>query len=174
MRRLTLFLAAAFAITLMGPAPVAANNDPHRSFMPSGAFDAVGVCSFGVYLDVLSNNEYATVSTLPDDSTAYAVTGAMKVSLTNDGTGKTIELNVSGPGVNIYSADGTTYTWVARGDSLFFGYDLPDFGFPSNLVYTNGLMVITSTATNVWWGGWLVTGTPHFPAHVTDVCAALS
>jgi hypothetical protein len=132
------------------------------------------LCAFNVYFNVLADKEYLTVAPLSDGSAVYTYTGAMKVSLTNDVTGKTIVLNVSGPSTTTISPDGKSLVGEFRGHSLVMGYNFPAFGLPSNLIYTDGLFVWTETATPDWWGGWLTTGWPHFPAHVTDMCAALS
>jgi WD40 repeat protein len=165
-------LLAALALLLVTAAPASANNDPHRFYSGAGPFDFVGQCTFTVHFEPLTDKEYESVRTAPDGSMTAAVTGAMKVRLTNATTGKALDYNVSGPSVAYISPDGDTITGVARGQSLIYGWNLPAWGFPSNLILTSGLF--SDTVQVQTDGTVLVTDVAHYPAHVTDVCAALS
>ena len=96
---------ATTAVALVAAAPVAANNDPHRIYLAAAPFDVPAtVCGFAVHVEPLVDREYAKVTTNPDGSTSYKITGAAFLNLTNTTTGKTITLNISGPGTSTYSA----------------------------------------------------------------------
>ena len=64
-------------LVLSASSVASANSDPHRVFFPASAFDIPArVCTFPVHVDVPTDKEYATVTTLPDGSTKYVITGA--------------------------------------------------------------------------------------------------
>src|SRR5262249_53723160 len=138
---LTLVVAAgaATAVALVAAAPVAANNDPHRIYLAAAPFDVPAtVCGFAVHVDPLVDREYAKVTTNPDGSTSYKITGTSVDNLTNSTTGKTITVNASGPGTSTFSADGTTVTFDGTGHGLLWATNLTDFGAPSNFILTAG------------------------------------
>jgi hypothetical protein len=166
-----LLVAATAAIAvLIAPASASANNDPHRMYLAAAPFDLpADYCGFPVHFEFPVNKEYATVSTGPDGSTIYKVTGSLFIKLTNTETGKAITVNASGPGTTTFSADGTTATFDARGLTLSFATNLTQLGFPSNLVLTSGpnaatVDLVTETVISL----------PTVPHVLLDVCAALS
>ena len=163
-------IAVAACALLICAGSASANNDPHRVFLPSAPIDFPSAfCGFPVHEEATVNKEYGKVSTAPDGSTIIVLTGSLVATFTNTQTGKSIAVNVSGPGTQTVSADGATLTSDGRGLSGVFGTNLTLFGFPSNIVVTSGpinwtLDLTTFTVTSV-------TGHPHV---LVDVCAALS
>jgi hypothetical protein len=171
MRRLSLFLVAALALMLIGPAPVSANNDPHRSFMPTAPFDlAAGTyCAFPVHVDVLADREYATISTLPDGSTLYTVRGSLMLGVTNENTSKTMTVNSGGPGTYTYPPDSVNVIGDFLGQSALWAPNLTGNGFPSNFVATAGPVSFTMDMTTGDFSN--VSAHPHV---LTDICTALA
>jgi hypothetical protein len=166
---LALLVAVAAGVGLL-VASASANNDPHRVYMAAAPFTLdASFCGFPVAVTVPVDNEYAKVLTLPDGSTMYTFTGSFVASLTNTNTTETITVNVSGPGTQIFSPDFTAMTASLTGRTLLYMENGPQFGFPSNLVLTTGLLqetvdLTTSTLTSV-------AVRPHV---LLDVCAALA
>jgi hypothetical protein len=167
----TVVAAAAAAVAMVAAAPAAANNDPHRIYLAAAPFDLpASLCGFPVHVEPLVDKEYATVSTNPDGSTTYKVTGSLFVSLTNAGTGKTISANISGPGSFTFPADGTTLTVSSTGVGLTWAPNLTDFGAPSNIVVTAGPIQVTFDVAT----GAVLSPSTQVPNVLIDVCAALS
>jgi hypothetical protein len=160
----------AAVMVLIGPASASANNDPHRIYLAAAPFDfPASFCGFPVHVEFPVNKEYAKVSTGPDGSTIYKITGSLFVSLTNTVTGKTSTVNVSGPGTVTFSPDGTTATYDITGLSLLYGPNVTQLGFPSNIVLTSGPLQATVDLTTG-----AVTSMARKPHARLDVCAALS
>jgi hypothetical protein len=166
-----LLVAATAAIAvLIAPASASANNDPHRMYLAAAPFDLpANYCGFPVHFEFPVNKEYATVSTGPDGSTIYKVTGALFDTLTNTETGKTITVNASGPGTSTFSADGTRLDFDGRGLTLFFATNLTQFGLPSNLLLGSG-----PNRASVDLVSGTVISMPTVPHVLLDVCASLS
>src|SRR2546428_4975063 len=79
-----------------------------RQFIPEPpSITLSGVCSFDVTIDFLVNQEYSILVNCSGTPTAILTTGELKVSLTNDQNGKSIDLNISGPGTMVTNADGS-------------------------------------------------------------------
>jgi hypothetical protein len=92
------------------------------------------------------------------------VTGRLRQTLTNLDSGKTIDLNISGPGHLVENADGTsTLVLLGRSDFPFFSTDLVSRGF----LLTSGQMTLTLDAS-----GNVIART--ITGNVVDLCAALS
>jgi hypothetical protein len=162
---------APLAAMVVGFSPASANGDPHRTYEPSGPIDlAAGTyCAYPVHIDWVANKEYAKVSTLPDGSTVLVLTGALIASVTNEATGRSVQVNASGPGTVTVSADGATLTYDIRGLLFLPGTNLTDLGFPSNLVVTSGPWQFVQASG---FGQVLSSsGAPHL---LTDVCAGLA
>jgi hypothetical protein len=163
-------VSAVALIALLTPVGVSANNDPHRTFLAATPLDLpAGFCSFPVHLDFPVNKEYGTISTTADGSTMIKVTGSLVVTATNTTRGTTITLNVSGPGTNIISPDGTKLQFDFLGLTLFFVTNGPQFGLPSGLVQTSG--PLTGTLDPGSSAIISLTSRPHV---LLDVCAALA
>ena len=166
MRRATVLLAA-LALLLMTAAPASANNDPHRSYVPVGSGMVSGLCSFAFdYANV--DKEYQTVST-SDGSTIVKTTGSNFSVVTNDITGKSITLNLSGPGTLVIPATGTVWTADVRGLASTGFANLTTFGFPSNEVVTSGEFEYSFDVNTG-----LMVSVIRMPHVFMDVCAALS
>jgi hypothetical protein len=164
-------LAATAAIALLiGPAPASANNDPHRIYLAATPFDLpASYCGFPVHIAPLVDKEYAKVSQGADGSTIYKTTGSLFVSATNAATGKTIRLNVSGPGILTVSPDGTIFSFDLEGLTFLYAVNLTQLGFPSNVVVTSGRILVSIDARTG-----TVVSLAREPHVLLDVCAALS
>ena len=121
--------------------PTAAADKPSKEPVPNE--DATGqfCADFPVLVHATTNREFAYVFS----SGATLITGTLKVEVTNLETGKTIALNVSGPGR--ISADGTTLTavgtWIFFGEASTFGP-----GSPPELSINSGRVVISLADTS--------------------------
>jgi hypothetical protein len=148
-------LAALAAVLLV---PTAAAERPGREPAPFPDFTGQFCKDFQVSIHATQNKEVATFFS----SGAALVTGVLKVEVTNLSTGKTLALNISGPGT--FSPDGTTV--AARGTWLLFGEagQLPGPD-PGMLLATGSISLVTGPAgiTSV-----SIRGTTE------DVCAALA
>jgi hypothetical protein len=167
-RASALAVTVAVSALLAGALPAAANNDPHRVFLPAPSGDLVGYCAFPVHVDFPLNKEYGTITTAPDGTTTIVLTGALFITFTNETTGKAVTVNASGPGTDIFSPDGTL-TADVRGLLSLPGTNLTALGFPSNLVVTSGPMQYTQAPN--FGAVSNVSGNFHL---LMDVCAALS
>jgi hypothetical protein len=162
--------AAAIAATLVCTSAASANNDPHRIFLPAAPMEvAASYCGFPIHVDFPIDKEYATVSILADGSTVLTVTGSMVAALTNEVSGKTVQVNSSGPGTVTISADGLTLNYDVHGRTVMVGTNLTAFGLPSNIVAVAGPVRVTQ-ATN--FGA--ITSFSGHPQVITDICAVLS
>lgn len=131
--RSTIASLLAFALLLLALAPVAAGK-PDRAFAPSPTDVTLsGYCGFDVRVQVVANNEYTTTFYDRDGNvTRTHIAGRFVVLLTNVATGKTMQLQASGPGSFI--ADATGLTLEARGTWFFF--------FAGELFVTSGHSVL--------------------------------
>jgi hypothetical protein len=142
----------AVALAVVATAAVLASaafaDQPTRSPIGNTSFTISGVCSFDVQATLLADNEYA----ITFSNGAIIITGQLIYRLTNETTGKSLIVNISGPAF-VSPADEVVIT----GTSLLFG-----FASPSGLFLTRGPVTpapgsftTTSSAT-------------------VDLCAALS
>lgn len=176
MKRLRLFflLAASgsalalFAFPSMLPA---ANGKPTRVLITDEqqAFDipAGGACSFELAGTPVANNETTTI--FPADANGDVrelITGTLELQLTNVGTGKSIVLNVSGPGTLVLHADGSA-TEDLRGPGLVFFFPSATPAGPAAFLFTGQTTISFSPAGALT----LDSTTDNSPL---DVCAALS
>ncbi len=163
-----LVLTAAVAIGV-GLGSASANNDPHRIFVPAEPFDVPeAVCGFPIHVDIVANKEYAKVTEAPDGSTTLKITGVLKVALTNTATGKTIQVNASGPGTGTFPANSPLGIYDLRGLNLFFVTNGAEFGLP-NFALTSGLFRFTIDFETLTYVS--VERRPHV---LLDACAALA
>jgi hypothetical protein len=127
-RRISMILrailtAVALTVAAMSFAPVAAGDKP--LMVPSPFPDATGqFCEdFPVLVHATTNQGVTRVFS----SGAILFTGSLKVEVTNLDTGKTIALNISGPGK--IGAEGSTLVgtgpWLFFGEAGFFGPGSP-------------------------------------------------
>ena len=102
------------------PAPMVigqARGKPTRSPLPAEGFETPpGVlCSFGVLNEILVNNQVnKTFPPKPNGDIVQLATGNFVVQFTNTSTGKSITVNMSGPGRFTIHPDGSA-TLVATG-----------------------------------------------------------
>lgn len=156
---LVLLVAAVCAAVLAGGAGA---DRPIREFMPQTDDVISGACPFDVGLTILRNEAHLT--TFSDGR--QLVTGSLKVRLTNltPGSGKSIDLNASGPGLLTETA--TAFEIKAEG--RWFWFFLPGElgpGSPGMAVATSGLAYLRGDANGL-------TFTPS--KNTTDICAALA
>jgi len=173
-RVLGVLVAMTAGVAMLVASGAQANNDPHRFFAPYDPLDLpASVCGFPVHIEATVNREYAKVSSLPDGSTVYTFTGSLFAGVANANTGKAITVNASGPGTIVFSSDFTSAEVMFEGLSLLYATNLTDYGFPSNIVVTSGLLRgrVTETGTT---GLHTVTNITRKPNVVLDVCAALA
>jgi hypothetical protein len=160
--RFELLLLAAVAALL----PVTAFADkPVREGLPNGplTLDAA-ICGFAVDLTSPTNKEFATTFS----SGKQIVTGALTASLTNDQTGKSITINISGPGTIVQNRDGTqTFTLSGRSLIWLFPNQLSQ-GSPGRLIWTSGPVVFHVDAN------FNVLSVDITSARVQDLCAVLA
>ena len=97
------------------PAPMVigqARGKPTRSPLVAGPFEipAGVVCSFGVFggEPIVNNQVVKTFPPEPNGDVVQLATGAFVFPLTNTSTGKTITVNISGPGRFTIHPDGST------------------------------------------------------------------
>jgi len=148
-------LTLALLVLLSGTA--LATGKPVRVFI-GGAIDVpVGSCPLPVTEHVLTNNEYILIFT--GDHPAI-ITGSLRARITNDVTGKGIDLNISGPGFITANADGTTTVKLAGRGTIF----LPD---------RPGLWLTTGAAT-VLVGPTGNTLSLSLPNSAQDLCPVLA
>ena len=114
------------------------------------------------------NNQYSKLLKTPDGSVATLITGSLRVSFTNPGTGKTITENISGPSKATVSSDGSA-VFAMKGVQAFAiePAQAKQFGIPIVSVTAGALTASVDrdgTFTSVSLDGHVV----------VDVCAALS
>jgi hypothetical protein len=162
MRRLAALLVAA-ALAGLALVSAASADKPERFFLP--ASDSVLSCpSFDVRYEIVDNNEFGTVFS----DGRFLVTGTFKIRLTNlsDPT-KSLEANISGPGVVTPTADGGI-SITAWGRWLFWFFPgMLGPGSPAQLLLTSGLATETIDAA-----GNITSFTPA--RNTADACPLLS
>ena len=114
MKRLSFVIGLAVAAALLVPS-VAVADKPIREGLPAEDFTIQGSCAFDVDLQVLVDKEFIT--TFSDGR--QLITGRLVVRLTNVDAGKSIDLNISGPGFLTPHEDGSL-TLKQNGRSLLF------------------------------------------------------
>jgi hypothetical protein len=150
------------------PAPMVigqARGKPTRSPLPAGPFEAPAglFCSFGVLSEPVVNNQVVkTFPPEPNGDIVQLATGAFVARLTNTSTGKSITVNISGPGRITIHPDGSVII-EASGRWFFAAIE----NAPFSAFISSGRAVLSiapdGTATLVSQSG-----------HVEDVCALLS
>ena len=149
-------------LALGASAPAALAGQPARAplFIPGPfEFPAGAACAFDVRLDILVNEEVTTTFTAPGTEVRILTTGRLIVGLTNEATGREIDVNISGPGWTTVHADGSSTL-------LFLGEGLP---FVDGALFVSSGPVIQELAPD---GSIVSTSAPT--GHARDMCAALS
>ncbi len=119
LRRL-LLLPIVVGLALVVPATTAAADSGH---IPVILVDQTltGLCSFPVFVHILHNTEFETVTTEPDGTTVTNIRGAVISTATNVNTGKTLTLTTSGPGTVTVFPDGSTAADLRGPNASFWG-----------------------------------------------------
>jgi hypothetical protein len=152
-------LGAGVALAL-AVASVAAADPPTRSFSPQGPFSGSFCPNFDLGITPLNNQEYFI--TFSGGAHAVITTGRIDAQVTNLSNGKSVVLNISGPG--FLSSDGNIV--------VFGGLSLillpPDFlypGSPPTAFLNAGTVTFDFSGAPI-----LMTQT----GHMTDLCAELA
>jgi hypothetical protein len=172
--RLFFLLAAcgsAIALVAFPSTLPAANGKPTRVLITdeqqSFSVPAGQVCSFGLAAAPVANNETTTI--YPADANGDVreiITGTLKLQLTNTNTGKSIVVNVSGPGTVVLHPDGSASEDL-RGSGLVFFFPTANPAGPATYLFTGHTTLSFDPAGNLT----LVSTTDKSPL---DICGALS
>jgi hypothetical protein len=120
---------------------------------------AIGDVTFTVDADTFRAK--TIVFTLADGSVKIEFTGYQAATVT--GNGKTLHLNISGPGYIKLAPDGTPTAVVAQGHLLYIGP--PGTTQPGLRLYTGNTVLAVEPSGNA-----IVTS---YSGHVTDICMLL-
>jgi hypothetical protein len=144
-----------------------ARGKPTRSPLLAGPFEVPAglVCSFGVFGEVIVNNQVVkTFPPEPNGDIVQLATGAFVTRLTNTSTGKSVTVNISGPGRFTIHPDGSA-TVVESGRWSNFFFDVENAG--TKAFISTGRLVLSfapdGSVTLVSQSG-----------HEEDICALLS
>jgi len=156
-----LALASATAATLLAvAAPGALAAKPVREFLDGPTSIDLGAgeaCAFPVHIDIPLNKEYITIFEGRASALADHISGRLIMTVSHGN--RSLTLNVSGPGGDIYNEDGSS-VFVFRGNGLMWA---PTFMYaisgPASISFgTDGSIVAIDTSKG----------------HVVDVCALIS
>jgi len=146
------------------PALTAASGKPTREPVFAGPFEVPAglICSFAVAGEFVVNKEFATIfPPEPNGDVVVLITGSLVQRLTNIASGKSITVNISGPGQLTFHADGSlTVESFDRSSNFRNVEDGGLFLFSGRLVLEiapNGAATFASMS-----------------GHEEDLCAALS
>lgn len=151
----------AATVGMMFAAAPAWADKPTKQPLPASEFTVTGIgCPFDVKITPLENKEKTT--TFSDGR--VEITGSYKVQLTNVDTGKSIDVNISGPATLTPNGDGT-FTAVLKGRSLIFPNAPPE---ATTLFFVNsGRTFMTVNKDLTYWTLLSFVGAQF------DVCKAL-
>jgi hypothetical protein len=144
-----------------------ASADTKRVPLSNPDFTFTGDCTFPVFMHVIRNKEYGTITTMADGTVVKKVEGSLLVTYTNVNTGKAITANISGPGIVTSFMDGTT-TLDDEGliGAFWDAQDQAAFGLPGMELASGHLQVAFDAGGNLT--SYSLTG------HSVDGCALLS
>jgi len=163
--RAWLAIAAFFLPTFAIPLPAAHALPPVRVESPLAPLTLSGICPFDVLVEPLANRNNQKVTTFYDQNgnpRLSLVTGTLAVRLTNADSGKSIVVNIPGPGKYLDGGQSAVF----EGPWVIF---LPPNTVPGSpaLLYIRGRINMTFDAsgntTSIRWQG-----------QVQDLCAALA
>jgi hypothetical protein len=166
-RFIAIAAASAAAVVLAGGGSAVADR-PQIAVNNTSSDLPASYCGFPVHVGVVADNEYYIHQTQePDGSVVLLVTGKLFMGVENTTTGRTIEVNASGPGRDVFYPDGSI---SAERTGSFSHWATPaqqaQFGLP-------GLFPATGLATATLDTSGTITSF-HSNGKVTDLCAALS
>lgn len=120
---LTAAVVVALAVSLVAATPAVADKPVKEPAPPFG--EATGEFCEGFAVHIQATTDRGTLKVF--STGAALVTGTLKVAVTNLDSGKTIQLNISGPAR--FSSDGSTLygtgAWLLFGEPGFFGPGSP-------------------------------------------------
>jgi len=151
---------AVFTLALMVVSSVGAlAQGPDRVFI-GGAFDVPvpDSCAFPINQHFNTNKEYILI--FPGDH-PLIVSGQAKATISNENTGKSIDLNISGPALIRTTGSTTTVTLLGR-STLFVGNH-------GGMWLTSGPVVVLVGANNE-----IISYSMAAPAAALDLCRALA
>ena len=124
-------------------------------------FDAGTACAFPMHIEILLNREYVkSWFDAEGNSIRDQTNGSLRIRVFNDLTDESVDLNVGGPGRNLYRADGTVeQLFLGRGLPIFEGVFYGTLGLHSFLVNGDDFSLIE-------------VGRAH--GQILDVCAMLA
>ena len=157
MKRSLLVTALTLALLVLLSGAALATGRPVRVFIGGPLDVPVGSCPFPVTEHVQTNNEYILIFT--GDHPAI-ITGSLRAHVTNDRTGKGIDLNISGPAFITANADGSTTVKLAGRSTIF----LPDR--PGLWLTSGAATVVVGPAGN--------TVSLSLPNSAQDLCPVLA
>jgi hypothetical protein len=151
-------------VAAVAPAPASAVQ-PVREGLPAAPFTLdASICGFAVDVTFPTNKEFSTTFT----NGKQIVTGSLFATLTNERTGRSTTINISGPGSFVPNGDGTT-TFTLSGRSLIFLFpNQVAPGSPGLLILTSGPVIFQMDA-NFNPLSYNITS-----ASVQDMCAVLA
>jgi hypothetical protein len=156
----TAALLFAVCLAALFPAVAAADKPVIEPTPPTEDFVIEGACEFDVLLHTVADESKAIIF-----GERMIVTGKIKVRLTNVETGKTLDLNISGPGTFTFDEEDGTTTIKGGGPWLVWLLET-DEGGPGIFLTRGHLTLVGDAEFNVL--AFEVRG------HVTDLCAALA
>jgi hypothetical protein len=103
MRRLGVIVALGALLSMFGGVvtatqALAGGRGDGWEFFPFGSGTVTGFCAFPVFIGVPTENAFQKILTSPPGTTILLLNGSLKMSFTNENTGKTITENVTGSG----------------------------------------------------------------------------
>jgi hypothetical protein len=158
-------LTFAALLVALGPAPAAFAAKPHSD--PPFTIPKA-VCGFPVLVEIPVDGEQSKTTTLPDGTTVTSFEGPFKESLTNTETGKTINVNASGPGTVTQAAGSSVQQIASLGVATTYVTNGADFGLPNFFYYSGPFDFTTDTSNDT------LASVSQFPHVKADLCAALS
>ena len=163
MRRSLTALILAVALAALALPAAAAKPDRVPVEIPGNflAFEAGTACEFPVHIDILVNREYVKTWFDEGGNPVRAQTnGSLRIRVFNDLTDESVDLNVGGPGRNLYVGDGTVV-------QLFLGHGLPIFEGVFYLTTGHHAFVVNEVDFSL-----IEVGEAH--GQTDDVCAMLA
>ena len=163
MKRILVILGVLGVASLTFVLAASASKPAERVFLFTPDTVLSGPCSFDVNYEVINNKEYG----IAFSDGRFLITGSFKVRLTNMSSSKSLDVNISGPGIFRFGDDGSLLV-TAWGNWLFsFLPGMLGPGSPGKLLLTSGLAteVLDANGTVVSWNP---------PNKTRDACALLS
>jgi len=163
MKRILVILGVLGLACLTFVLAASASKPAERVFLFTPNTVLSGPCSFDVNYEVLANKEYG----IAFSDGRFLITGSFKVRLTNMTTSKSLDVNISGPGILRFGDDGSVSV-TAWGNWLFyFNPGMFGPGSPGKLLLTSGFAteVLDANGNVASWNP---------PNRTRDACALLS